>query len=132
MSRTPFPAPVPALILAVSLAAGGLAGCQALGSTNGVMPDTDVGLPPSMRGAIPGRQARTATLDDDGRPLPAAPTRNIDIPKSAGAASRSADASERRIRRDELEGSDARSGSSSNGMAPSLTPGGSVGLGGKF
>ena len=67
MSRISFPAPVPALILAVSLAAGGLAGCQALGGTSGVMPDTDVGLPPSMRGALPGRQARTATVDDEGR-----------------------------------------------------------------
>lgn len=131
MSRISFPAPVSALILAVSLAAGGLAGCQALGGTSGVMPDTDVGLPPSMRGALPGRQARTATVDDEGRPLPAAPTRNIDIPRSAGAASRSADACERRIRRDELEGSDSRS-SGSGGMTPGITPGGSVGLGGKF
>lgn len=132
MSRTPFPAPVPALLLAVSLAAGGLAGCQALGGTAGVMPDTDVGLPPSMRGALPGRQARTATVDEEGRPLQTAPTRSIDIPKGSGSASRSADAGERRIRREDLEGSDTRSGGSSNSMAPALTPGGSVGLGGKF
>ena len=131
MSRIPLPAPVPSLLLAVSLAAGGLAGCQALGGTTGVMPETEVGLPPSMRGTIPGRQARTASVDEEGRPLQTAPTRNIAIPKSAGAASRSADAGERRIRRDELEGSDSRS-SSSGSMAPALTPGGSVGLGGKF
>ncbi|MFC6789549.1 hypothetical protein ACFQE0_07910 [Methylobacterium komagatae] len=131
MSRISSSATAPALLLAVSLAAGGLAGCQALGGTAGVMPETEVGLPPSLRGAMPNRQAHSASVDEEGRPLPAAPTRNIAIPKNAGSASRSADASERRIRREDLEGSDGRSGSSSS-MAPALTPGGAVGLGGKF
>ncbi|MCJ2014255.1 hypothetical protein [Methylobacterium sp. J-076] len=131
MSRTPSSAGVPALVLVVALAAGGLAGCQALGGTSGVMPETDVGLPPSMRNAMPNRGARTASVDDEGRPLQTQPTRNLDVPRTAGAASRGTDAGERRIRRDELEGSDSRSGSSSS-MAPALTPGGSVGLGGKF
>jgi hypothetical protein len=108
-----------------------LAVCLALGGTAGVMPDTDVGLPPSMRNALPNRSARTASVDEEGRPLQTAPTRSIDIPKNAGAASRSATTAERQIRRDELEGSDRRSGSSTS-MAPALTPGGSVGLGGKF
>lgn len=131
MSRISSSGTAPVLLLAVSLAAGGLAGCQALGGTAGVMPETEVGLPPSLRGTIPNRQAHSASVDEEGRPLPAAPTRNIAIPKNAGSASRSADASERRIRREDLEGSDGRSGGSSS-MAPALTPGGSVGLGGKF
>lgn len=132
MSRTSSSAGVPALVLAVSLAAGALAGCQALGGTTGVMPETEVGLPPSMRNAIPNRGARTASVDEEGRPLQTQPTRSLDIPRTAGASSRSADAGERRIRRDEIEGNDGRSGGGSGSMAPALTPGGSVGLGGKF
>lgn len=135
MPRIPSTAGVPALVLAASLMAGALAGCQALGGalggTSGVMPETDVGLPPSMRGAIPGREARSASVDDDGRPLQTRPTRQIDIPKSAGASSRSTDQAERRINRDDLEGGGGSRGSSSS-MAPALTPGGNVGLGGKF
>lgn len=132
MSRTPSSAGIPALVLAVALAAGGLAGCQALGGTTGVMPETDVGLPPSMRNAIPNRSARTASVDDEGRPLQTQPTRSLDIPRTEGASARSSDAGERRIRREDLEGSDAQSGGGSSSMAPALTPGGSVGLGGKF
>lgn len=132
MSRTSSSAGLPALVLAASLTAGALAGCQALGGTAGVMPETDVGLPPSMRNAIPNRGARTASVDDEGRPLQTRPTRSLDIPRSAGSASRSADSGERRIRRDEIEGNDGRGGGSSSSMAPALTPSGSVGLGGKF
>jgi hypothetical protein len=130
MSTSPSPR-IASLALAACLLSGALAGCQALGGTAGVMPDTDVGLPPSMRNALPNRNVRHTGVDDEGRPLQTAPTRQIDIPKNAGVASRSASAGERQIRRDELEGSDARSGSSTS-MAPALTPGGSVGLGGKF
>jgi hypothetical protein len=122
---------MPALVLAASLVAGALAGCQALGGTAGVMPETDVGLPPSMKGALPGREARSASVDDDGRPLQTRPTRQIAVPKTAGAASRSGEQAERRISRDELEGSGG-SRSSSGSMSPALTAGGNVGLGGKF
>jgi len=131
MPRSPTTAAVPALVLATSLLAGALAGCQALGGTSGVMPETDVGPPPSVRSALPGREGRTASVDDEGRPLQTRPTRSLDIPRSAGTATRSAEAGERRIRRDELEGSSA-GGSGSGSMAPALTPGGNVGLGGKF
>jgi hypothetical protein len=129
-SRSSSPRIAP-LALAACLVAGALAGCQALGGTAGVMPDTDVGLPPSMRNALPNRGARTASVDEEGRPLQTAPTRQLNIPKNAGVASRSASTGERQIRRDESEGNDGRS-SSSTSMAPALTPGGSVGLGGKF
>jgi hypothetical protein len=132
MSRTSSSAGLPALLLTAALTAGALAGCQALGGTTGVMPETDVGLPPSMRGTIPGREGRTASVDNDGRPLQTKPTRSLDVPKAAGTATRSADSGDRRIRRDELEGSGGAAGSSGGSMAPALTPGGSVGLGGKF
>ncbi len=119
------------LALAASLV-GLVAGCQVFGGGGGgVMPATDVGLPPSLRGTIPGREARNANVDADGQPLQAAPTKAIVLPKTAASGNRTADAGERRIRRDELEGSsDGRSIGGS--VAPTLTPGGSVGLGGKF
>ncbi len=131
MSRIPSAAGLPALVLAASLVAGALAGCQALSGTSGVMPETDVGLPPSMRGALPGREARASSVDEDGRPLQTNPTRQIAIPKTAGAASRSADTGDRRINRDELAGGGGSGGGGSS-MAPALTAGGNVGLGGKF
>lgn len=131
MSRKSTSATLPALALAASLASAGLAGCQALSGTSGVMPETEVGLPPSMRDTIPNRRANTANVDEDGKPMATRPTRNLDVPRSAGATTRSADTGERRIRREDLEGSDTRSGGS-NSMAPGITPGGSVGLGGKF
>lgn len=118
------------LALAASLS-GLVAGCQALGGGGGVMPATDVGLPPSLRGTIPGREARNANVDADGQPIQTAPTKSIVLPKTSGAGSRSADAGDRRIRREELEGGgDGRGGGGS--MGPMLSPGGSVGLGGKF
>ncbi|RZM01365.1 MAG: hypothetical protein EOP68_22110, partial [Sphingomonas sp.] len=62
-----------------------LAGCQALGGAlgggGGVMPAAEVGPPPSLRGALPGREARMANVDSDGRPLATAPTRTLDLPK---------------------------------------------------
>lgn len=110
---------------------GALAGCQALGGGGGVMPATEVGLPPSLRGALPNREPRNAGVDADGQPLQTAPTKQIVIPKSAGAGTRTAEAGERRIRREEIEGSgDGRSGGGA--MGPMLSPGGTVGLGGKF
>lgn len=124
-------APLRALALALA-AAGALAGCQALGGGGGgVMPASDVGLPPSMRDAVPGKPARAASVDADTPSPQAAPTRQLALPKSAGASARTADASERRIRREEIEGNDEarRSGSS---IAPAMTPGGGMGVGGKF
>ena len=116
--------------LAASLACL-VAGCQALGGGGGVMPATDVGLPPSLRGTIPGRDARNASVDADGQPIQTAPAKPIVLPKTTGSGSRTADAGERRIRREDLEGSgDGRNGGGSVG--PMLSPGGSVGLGGKF
>lgn len=118
------------LALAAALACL-VAGCQALGGGGGVMPATDVGLPPSLRGTMPGREARNGNVDADGQPIQTAPTKPIVLPKTAGAAGRTADAGERRIRREDLEGGgDGRGGGGSVG--PMLSPGGSVGLGGKF
>ncbi|MCJ2071115.1 hypothetical protein MKK75_20360 [Methylobacterium sp. J-030] len=111
------------------------AGCQALGGGGGVMPASEVGLPPSLRGALPNREARNAAVDAEGQPLQTAPTRQLAIPKTAGAATRSADAGERRIRREDLDGGNGAvggGGSSSGSMGPTMAPGGSVGLGGKF
>ncbi|MHB2211778.1 hypothetical protein [Methylobacterium sp. CM6257] len=114
--------------------AGLMAGCQALGGGGGVMPATEVGLPPSLRGSLPNREPRNAAVDADGQPLQTTPTRQLAIPKSAGGSTRTADSGERRIRREDLDGGNAAvgGGSSSGSMAPMLSPGGSVGLGGKF
>jgi len=121
--------------LALGAALAGLvAGCQALGGGGGVMPASDVGLPPSMRDALPNRQARNAAVDADGQPLQTAPTRQLAIPKTAGGTTRSADSGERRIRREDLDGGNGAvgAGTSSGSMGPTMAPGGSVGLGGKF
>ncbi|MCJ2049791.1 hypothetical protein [Methylobacterium sp. J-070] len=120
-------------VLATVLA-GLMAGCQALGGGGGVMPDTQVGPPPSLRSSLPNREARNAGVDADGQPLQTAPTRQLAIPKSAGTGTRSADAGDRRIRREDLDGGNAAVGGSGSGgaMGPMLSPGGSVGLGGKF
>ncbi len=118
-------------LLPALLVVGLLGGCQALSGSGGVMPVSEVGPPPSMRGAMPARVGRAAEVDPDGVPLQTRPTRQIALPKSeAGAGGRTA-AQERRINREEIEGtSEARS--SSGGMAPQMSPGGGVGLGGKF
>ena len=116
---------------ATVLLAAALGGCQAL-SGGGVMPESDVGPPPSMRGSVPNAAGpRSARVDPDGNPLQTTPTRRLDLPRSAGGATRSASSEERRIRREDIEGnSEGRSGSS-GGVAPSLGSGG-VGVGGKF
>ena len=121
------------LVLGTALS-GLVAGCQALGGGGGVMPDTQVGLPPSLRGALPNREAHNEGVDTEGRPLQTAPTRQLALPKSAGAGTRSADAGDRRIRREDLDGGNAAvAGAGGSGsMGPMLSPGGSVGLGGKF
>lgn len=116
---------------AAALVAALLGGCQAFSGGAGVMPETEVGPPPSARGALPGRAVRTSQVDDDGAPLPSTPTRRLDLPKNVRGDARAADAGPRRIDRDELEGAQSGGRSSSNGLAPSVTPGG-VGLGGKF
>jgi hypothetical protein len=119
--------------LALGAALVGLvAGCQALGGGGGVMPASDVGLPPSLRGSLPNREPRNAAVDPEGQPLQTTPTKQLAIPRSAGGATQSAGAGERRIRREDIEGGNASSGSGSNSMGPMLSPGGSVGLGGKF
>lgn len=114
--------------------AGLVSGCQALGGGGGVMPATEVGLPPSLRGSLPNREPRNAAVDADGQPLQTAPTKQLAIPRTAGGATRSADSGERRIRREDLDGGNAAVGGSggSGSMGPMLSPGGSVGLGGKF
>ncbi|WP_019903060.1 hypothetical protein [Methylobacterium sp. 77] len=117
---------------AVALVAAALGGCQALGGSAGVMPESEVGPPPSMRSAIPGAaRARAAEVDPDGVPLQTSPTRRLDLPKSAGGQTRAQAEAERRIRREDIEG-DTTSRSSSGGLAPQMGSGGSVGLGGKF
>lgn len=135
MSTLPSSRRAAARGLALGAALAGLvAGCQALGGGGGVMPATEVGLPPSLRGSLPNREPRNAAVDADGQPLQTAPTKQLAIPKSAGASTRSADSGERRIRREDLDGGNAAVGGSggSGSMGPMLSPGGSVGLGGKF
>ena len=116
---------------AVLCLGAGLGGCQALGGGGGVMPAVEVGPPPSLRSGLPGREARAANVDADGRPIETAPTRRLDLPKDKRGEARASVEGPRRIRRDEIEG-DTTSGGSSGGLTPGLTPGGSVGLGGKF
>lgn len=115
---------------AAALLAAALGGCQALGGGGGVMPETEVGPPPSMRGTVPGSSARNAGVDEDGRPLQTAPTRRLDLPKSAGGQTRASAAEERRIRREDIEGGSESRGAS-GGLSPTVSPGG-VGVGGKF
>lgn len=133
-SRPPICARPLTLAAAFCLGAS-LAGCQALGGvlggSGGVMPATEVGPPPSLRSGLPGREARTVDVDADGRAIATAPTKRLDLPKDKRDAARASNDGPRRIRRDEIEGSSA-GGSSSSAMAPALTPGGGVGLGGKF
>jgi hypothetical protein len=125
-------------LCATALLAAALGGCNGglgnlLGNTGGVMPESEVGLPPSMRGSVKGAPERTTTsLDDDGRPVPTAPNRQLSLPKNAKGETRTADGGTRRIRRDEIEGNDANGRSSSGGMAPALTSNGGIGMGGKF
>lgn len=117
---------------AVALLAASLAGCQALGGGGGVMPASEVGPPPSLRGTMPGRDVRTTTVDPDGQPLQTEPTRRLDLPKTARGEARGGPVAERRIRRDEIEGNTDGSGSSSPGLAPAMGANGSMGMGGKF
>lgn len=127
------PAPGPRLRSAVLLAAAlaALGGCQALGGGGGVMPAGDVGPPPSLRGSVPGRVAR-ADSDPDAPPAATAPTRRLDLPNTARGEARAQATAERRIRREDIEGEDTTSRSAAGGMAPSMTTGGNVGLGGRF
>ncbi|GJE41441.1 hypothetical protein [Methylobacterium soli] len=113
------------------LATAALGGCQAFGGGGGVMPASDLGPPPSLRGSLSNREVRTATTDPDGQPLQTAPTRRLDLPKNARGEARAAEAGPRRIQREEIEGA-AAAGSSSGGLAPSLSASGGVGVGGKF
>jgi hypothetical protein len=116
---------------AAALLAAGLGGCQALGGGGGVMPESEIGPPPSMRGAVPGASRdRTAGVDPDGQPLQTAPTRRLDLPKSAGGQARASAAEERRIRREDIEGT-SEGRSASGGISPTVGSGG-VGVGGKF
>ena len=126
----------PLALTAAALCLGGaLAGCQALGGAlgggGGVMPAAEVGPPPSLRSGLPGREARMANVDADGRPLATAPTRTLDLPRDKRNEARAANDGPRRIRRDEIDGEPTASSASSS-MAPAMTPGGTVGLGGKF
>ncbi|WP_286159052.1 hypothetical protein [Methylobacterium sp. Leaf456] len=118
-------------LTAAALLAASLGGCQAFSGGAGVMPETEIGPPPSARGTLPGRAARTSQVDDDGAPLPSTPTRRLDLPKNVRGDARAADAGARRISRDELEGAGQGGRSSSGGLAPSVGSGG-VGVGGKF
>ena len=116
---------------AVALIAALAGGCQALGGGGGVMPETEVGPPPSMRGtAAAPQRGRTARVDPDDPAPQTAPTRRLNLPNSGGQA-RTAAGEDRRIRREEIEGETA-SRTSSGGLAPQMSQGGGVGLGGKF
>ncbi len=123
-------APARAALLAACLAA--LGGCQALSGSGGVMPAGDVGPPPSLRSSMPNRPVRSANIDEDGRPLQTAPTRSLDLPKNARGEARASAQAERRIRREDIEGGNAAGGSSGGSLGPALTPGGGMGVGGRF
>ncbi|SFL33824.1 hypothetical protein [Methylorubrum salsuginis] len=116
---------------AAALLAASLGSCQAFSGGAGVMPETEIGPPPSARGTLPSRAVRTSQVDDDGAPLPSTPTRRLDLPKNVRGDARAADAGPRRIDRDEIEGAQSGGRSASGGLSPSVGAGG-VGLGGKF
>lgn len=120
-------------VCAAALLAAGLGGCQMLGGSSGVMPDSEIGPPPSERSNLPGRQFRPNSVDADVGPAAASPSRQLALPGSA-RGTRSADASERRISREEISGGNAvgGGGGSSGGVGPALTPGGGMGMGGRF
>lgn len=124
-----------AMCLATVLA-GTLGGCQgignALGGGGGVMPTSEVGLPPSMRGSVKGAPTMTATVDDDGQPVRSGPARQLALPKTVQGENRSADAGPRRINREDIDDGVTSGRSSSGGLTPQMGSGGSVGLGGKF
>ena len=120
----------PSRVCAAALVAAALGGCQALGGGGGVMPETEVGPPPSMRGTAPAPR-RGARADADGGEAQTTPTRRLNLPSSAGGQTRAAANEERRIRREDIEG-ETTSRSSSGGLGPQMSPGGGVGVGGKF
>lgn len=122
---------LPSRLGALALLAASLGGCQALGGGAGVMPESEIGPPPSMRGSVNGRQ-RSAAVDDDGQPLPTAPTRQLALPKTIQGATRTADTGERRINREDIEGADTRRGGGGGGSLGPAMNNGNVGLGGKF
>ena len=121
---------LPSKVCAAALLAASVGGCQALGGGGGVMPESELGPPPSMRSAVPAK-TRTARADDEA-PVATGPTRRLDLPKTVGGGARTADAGPRRIRRDEIDGAAEGGGGSSNSLSPTLTPGGGMGVGGKF
>jgi hypothetical protein len=122
---------LPSRLCAVALVAAALGGCQALGGGGGVMPETEVGPPPSMRGAVPAPQrGRSARVDPDDAAPQTTPTRRLNLPNASGQT-RAAANEERRIRREDIEG-ETTSRSGSGGIAPQMSQGGGVGLGGKF
>ncbi|MBD8907455.1 hypothetical protein [Methylorubrum zatmanii] len=114
-----------------ALFAASLGGCQALGGGGGVMPESDLGPPPSARGTLPGRPLRSVQTDEDGAALSVAPTRRLELPKNIRGETQTADTGPRRIRREEIDG-ETTAQSSSGGLSPQMSSGGSVGLGGKF
>ncbi|MEH3116706.1 MAG: hypothetical protein PGN25_03635 [Methylorubrum populi] len=123
--------PHPSRLCAAALLAASLGGCQALGGGGGVMPETDLGPPPSARGTLPGRPLRSAETDEDGVALATRPTRTLELPKTIRGETHTADTGTRRIRREEIDG-ETTSQASSGGLSPQMSSGGSVGLGGKF
>ncbi len=124
-----------ALLASLALALGG---CQSvsnfLSGSSGVLPDSDIGPPPSMRGEVKSQTTGVPNVDEDGRPLPSTPTRQITLPKTVGGAARNNDVAARRINRDEIDGGNAVPGGrgGSGSMGPTMTQGGGVGVGGKF
>lgn len=121
-------------VCAAALLAAGLGGCQMLGGSSGVMPDSEIGPPPSERSNLPGRQYRPNSVDPEGAPVAGGSSRQLALPGSARGGGRSADAGERRIRREDLSGGNAvgGGGGSGGGVGPALTPSGGMGVGGRF
>jgi hypothetical protein len=125
-------------LLAALAACAGLSGCLAgLGRPEGVLPAGDLAPPPPIAGTAAGRSIAAKTRSDSPPPAaaPAArPSRSLSVPTNVRGAGAISAPSERRIRREDLE--DDGSGGSSRGgggsLGPTLSPSGSVGVGGRF
>lgn len=128
----------PSFRLLTALAAcAGLTGCLSgigLGRPEGVLPAGEVAPPPPLAGTAAGRSLAAKTRSDElPAPAPAArSSRALSVPTNVRGAGAISAPSERRIRREDLEDDgSAPSGGGSN-LSPSISPSGSVGVGGRF
>ncbi len=124
----------PLRVLAALAACSLLSGCLAgYSRPEGVMPAGEVMPPPSLRGTATGRSLAAAKAADAPEP-DAAPTarasRALSVPnRAAGGVSAT---SERRVRREDLEDNGAGAAGGGSSLSPTISPSGSVGVGGRF